>query len=209
MRELRSILRIRGDSQSEVDRLRLESDKFAFLVGWWVQAERRLSGKERISDVRKRLLKPADALLKAVKDPDFAKEFSQPWGGLVDFDHARFRDELIAIVAAASKHIAAIKKHMARGKAWDHDLKRLHVHMTACFCEYFNHSFEPSRMSGSGKEERRAFQEAVELLAKPLFKRVGKRGGFTGAIREHIDGWNAAKGDVFTQMKAAKFSVAK
>jgi hypothetical protein len=72
-----------------------------------------------------------------------------PWGGFVDFDHAKFREELQRVVAAAKEHVAAIEKRGGRGKGWDYHLKRLHVYMTACFCEYFDHSFEPSRLNST------------------------------------------------------------
>jgi hypothetical protein len=42
-------------------------------------------------------------------------------------------------------------------------------------------------------EENSMFQEAVELLAIPIFPKSERRGGFSGAIRQHIDDWNAAK----------------
>jgi hypothetical protein len=203
LRELLTILRPEGERDSNIKKLRRETDKFAFLVGWWVQHERRISDKKRKSQVRTRFLEPAKRLLKTMDDTDFAKEFSQPWGGFVNFDRAKFRGELNEAVAAASKHITAIEKRMARGRSWDHSLKRHHVYMTACFCEYFNHSFQPSRLNSSEQEERHAFQEAVELLAKPLFKSGGRGSGFRGAIRDHVDGWNAAKNELFAKMKSS------
>jgi hypothetical protein len=194
---------MQGDQQSDIDLLRSESDKFAFLVGWWVQGERQLSGKKRVKEFRENVLQPAEALHKTLNNQEFVKEFSAPWGGFVDFDRVKFEQELQAIIAAAERHVAAIEKHLGRGKAWNHDLKRLHVYMAACFCEYFNRSFEPSRLNSSGKEKRHMFQSAVELLAKPLFKNDRRGSGFSGAIREHVDGWNVAKRQQFAEMAAA------
>jgi hypothetical protein len=193
LRELRSILRLRGDMYTDIERLRCESNKFAVLVGWQVKGERQLTGTKRADDVRKRLLSPADKLLKLVTDDDFSREFGRRWGRLTENDHAQLQNTLRAIIAAATAHISAIEEYMGPGKSWDYDLKRLHVHLTACFCEFFNSDFEPSRMSGGGREEPRAFQEAVELLAKPTFPAKRKGSGFLGAIRDHIDDWNDAK----------------
>jgi hypothetical protein len=197
LRELRNILRMQDDRDSDIEQLQCESDKFAFLVGWQVQGERQLSGKKRLEDVRKKLFQPAQALLEALSNREFVKEFSVPWGGFRGFDHAKFKQDLQTAVAAAKAHVAAIEKQMARGRAWDYGLKRLHVYMTACFCEHFNHSFEPKRLNSSVKEERHMFQEAVELLAKPLFESTGRTSGFSSAIREHVDGWNDAKNELF------------
>jgi hypothetical protein len=200
---------MQGDQQSDIDLLRSESDKFAFLVGWWVQGERQLSGKKRVKEFRENVLQPAEALRKALNNQEFVKEFSAPWGGFVDFDHAKFEQELQTFVAAARRHVDAIEKHTARGRTWNQDLKRLHVYMTACFCEYFNRSFEPSRLNSSGKEKRHTLQSAVEILAKPLFNNGRRGSGFSGAIREHVDGWNAAKRELFAKMAADGFVVAK
>ena len=199
LHDLRSILRLRGELQSDLDWLKRESDKFAFLVGWWVRKERKVSAKERIRELQKKVIRPAQGLLKALGDRDLAKEFSQSWGGLSDFDPVKIRNDLAALVAAGAEHIERIKRYMGRGRMWDHDLKRLHVYLAACFCEYFNHQFAPSRANSSEREEARPFQEAVELLAKPLFERRAKRGGFTGAIRQHVAEWNTGKRRVRTQ----------
>jgi hypothetical protein len=189
LQNLRSILRLRGDPATDIERLRSESDKFAVLVGWWVKGERQRTGRARANDVRVRLLKPSEDLLRTITDEDFAKEFSQSWGKLTESDHGKLEDTLRATINAANDHISILEQHISRGKTWAHDLTRIHVHVTACFCEYFDNQFEPSR-TNDGVEERGTFQEAVELLAKPIFP---ERGGFSGAIREHIDNWNAEK----------------
>jgi hypothetical protein len=193
LRALRVILRMEGNLDTDLERLRSESDKFAILVGWQVRGERQCSARERAADVRKRLLAPAKDLLDTINDDDFSKEFAQGWGGLTAIDHAKLQEALQGVIAAAEVHITAIEEHKGRGKSWHYDLKRLHVHLTACFCEYFDNKFEPSRLSGSGKEKPRAFQQAVELLARPIFPSEGKGSGFLGAIREHIDNWNKTK----------------
>src|SRR5262245_358202 len=108
LRELGNILGMQGDRESEIERLQRESDMFAFLVGWRVQHERRLSGKERVRDVRKRFYQPATALSEALSDREFIKEFSVTWGGFKDFDHAKFKQDLETAVAAANRHVAAI-----------------------------------------------------------------------------------------------------
>jgi hypothetical protein len=95
---------------------------------------------------------------------------------------------------------------MARGRQWDFGLKRHHVYLTACLCEYLNPSFEPARVSAEGKEENRMFHEAVQLLAVPLFHKSdrSRHQGFSGAIREHIDGWNAAKRKLSQQITKSR-----
>ena len=167
LQNLRNILRLRSDP-TDIERLRSETDKFAVLVGWWVKGERQRTGRKRAADVRVRLLKPSEDLLRTITDEDFAKEFSQPWGGLTESDHGKLEDTLRATINAANHHISILEQHISRGKTWAHDLTRIHVHLTACFCEYFDNEFEPSR-TNDGVQERGAFQEAVELLAKPIF----------------------------------------
>ena len=138
---------------------------FGWLVG---EGERQRTGRKRAADVRVRLLKPSEDLLRTITDEDFAKEFSQPWGGLTESDHGKLEDTLRATINAANHHISILEQHISRGKTWAHDLTRIHVHLTACFCEYFDNEFEPSR-TNNGVQERGAFQETVELLAKPIF----------------------------------------
>jgi hypothetical protein len=207
LRELRDILEMEGDEQSDIGKLRSESDIFAFWISVQVHFERRLS-----RDVRKfheKFLQPADTLLRSLNDQEFVDRFLAPSRDFKGFDHAKFKQELQTAVTCANGHVAAVKQRGGRGKAWDHDLKRLHVYLTACFCEYFNNAFEPKRLNSSVKEERHRFQEAVELLAKPLFKTGGRGSGFTGAIREHVDQWNAAKNENPELAKMLGSAVAK
>jgi hypothetical protein len=199
LHELRRILKMKGDPQLDVERLQAESDKFAILIGWWVKGERQISNKERIEQVRDRLLRPCETMLEKIDGSDFRKEFSQSWGRLTETHHATLEKTLRATIAAAKAHIATLESHLGRGKTWHHDLKRLHVRLAACFCEYCDNEFEPSRRSDYGKE-RSTFQEAVELLAKPIFPDNGT--GFSGAVRKHIDKCNAAKQSLGTNAAA-------
>jgi hypothetical protein len=89
VQNLRNILRLRSDP-TDIERLRSETDKFAVLVGWWVKGERQRTGRKRAADVRVRLL--------SITDEDFAKEFSQPWGGLTESDHGKLEDTLRATI---------------------------------------------------------------------------------------------------------------
>jgi hypothetical protein len=78
LHDLRSILRLRGELRSDLDWLKRESDKFAFLVGWWVRKERQVSAKERIRELQKKLSDPLRPSAKRLATVTLQRSFRNP-----------------------------------------------------------------------------------------------------------------------------------
>src|SRR5215207_7510308 len=76
-------------------------------------------------------------------------------------------------------HSKALSNEKRRGKRWDTELRRLHVHLTELLCEFIDESFQSSR-------DPRLLGVA-EILAKPIFP---PRTSFVLAAREQADHWN-------------------
>lgn len=177
------------------DRLFRYTDEFAIYVGLALRTERKLSSAKRLGEIHSRLVEPATTLLESLQDPDFLKEFLVPWSGLKTVDTDSLVDELIKIISGSRAHVATINSHGAKGPSSDSDLKSHFVTMVAVLCECIDHEFEPKRKTQFNKAEHTQFSEAVYLLAKPLFLPdvTRQRLTFDGAIREHVDAWNANK----------------
>jgi Phage integrase family len=206
LKELRNILRVK-EEQADTASLQFETDAFAAYVGLRVYSERKLPSKKRVNEIKGRFLTPIKGLLQAINDPEFSKEFLVPWGCFDVDSIAHLKSRLEDESAKATAHIQKIQSRASKGEQWDASLKRPHVYLAACLCEYLNHEFEPKRMNADGREEVRMFHEAVTLLAKPLFEQEGERNiGFSGAIREHMDNWNQAKRLFWQEIEASRSS---
>jgi hypothetical protein len=171
------------------------TDEFAAYVGLALRTVREISSKDQLAEIECRLVGPASTLLDSHQDSDFFKEFLAPWSGLKRVDTESFIDQLKTVVAGAHEHIATIKAHSGKGRSPDGDFKHHFVTMVAIFCECIDPDFEPTRKVQFKKAEPTQFSEAVYLLAKPLFPTGEKRPRLTfeGAIRKHVDMWNANK----------------
>ena len=204
LKDLRSILRVTG-AQADIDFLQFETDAFAAYIGFRIRTERKLPSKKRIKDIESRFLTPLETILRAVNDPEFSKEFLVYWSGFDSESILDLKSRLESERVNAMTHIQTIKRRASKGKQWDASLKRIHVYLSACLCEYLNNDFEPKRMNADGREEARMLHEAVILLAKPVFEKEGRKNvGFSGAIREHVDNWNNAKRSVWQEFESSR-----
>jgi hypothetical protein len=169
------------------EKLYRHTDEFAVLVGLAIRSERELSTGDRIDDINSRLVRPAEKLILTLTDPDFSKEFIASWGDLRTFDADPLVDTLRTLVGHANKHVAIIRANGTNGKSWDSDLKDYFVRMVSLLCEFIDRDFEPT--------VKGPFSTLTYLLGEPLFdpEPTSNRLFFDGAIRKHVDHWNANK----------------
>jgi hypothetical protein len=169
------------------ERLYRHTDEFAVLIGLEIRSERELSTRDRIDDINSRLVRPAEDLILTLTDPEFSKEFRASWGDLRKFDADPLIDTLRTLVEHANKHVVIVRAAGTKGKSWDSDLKDYFVRMVAILCEFIDRDFEPT--------VKGPFSTLTYLLGEALFDPVpaGNKLFFDGAIRKHVDHWNANK----------------
>jgi hypothetical protein len=187
---------LRADTSLWPDaKLLRHTDEFAVLVGMRIRTERKLKSADRVQDITSRLLEPVETLLQAVKDDDFSNEFVAPWGDLRNIDLDHLIDTLQDLANQANNHIATIERSGAKGKPWDSYLKEYFVGMLSVLCEFIDREFEPSAKG--------TFNKLAYLLGEDLFDLhpTKKRLVLDGAIRKHVDNWNANKTRLFEQSR--------
>jgi hypothetical protein len=157
----------------------LHTDALAVLVGWHVRNEREIILKDRVPEIRARLLKPAKTLLGALESVEFSKEFRVTWGGFKEVDTVSLANELKKLIAGVPKHIDTLKSAGARGKGWDSDLKDHFIKKVAFLCEFLDPHFEPTI---------KYLNRPAYLLAAPLFKPDPKKNEpfLKGAIAKFV-----------------------
>jgi ribosomal protein S8 len=143
IKSIRKILRA-SEKQWPDRRLHRHTEELALMIIHFVKMERTILARQRLLQIENRLERPINAILKALKDEDFIKEFRQYYGKLKLFD-LQLEMFLNKAKTKIKGHKAVLRSFLRKGRRWDTDLKNRLAYLVEESSEYVNNDFEPTR----------------------------------------------------------------
>lgn len=178
LKRLRTLLKLDNITDECLNR---HLDEFALYIGLQIRVEPLSSPKDRIANIRTKLVTPLQTLAKNLSGHGLRSEFLVQWGELRNFDLTKFEADIQALLDLARQQTTRHKRRSAKGREALSLIKDHHVELVDDLASYLQPDFTPTK--------RKAFEALVSLLAQPLFP---KKTSFAAAVRKHIDTWRRA-----------------
>jgi len=169
-------------------------NEFAFYVGFWVRTARPVKIESRVK-LLKSVKKKAEGLLAELNNGELERESSTPKAALSTSRLGRSQRAVRRLIAHTDAHLRRLTDDIGgKGKAWDTELRRYHIHAAALLCAFLEPTFRPSRVND--EEEHGNFLPVVRELSEPLFDPdppdARRQRTWRGMVRQYVDESNAA-----------------